>query len=235
MADDSLDRLHAAALDCNEAAKNTLEWLKWRDGGIPLHPDALPFPLGQTAGTTDWHAELERCIWEWWDASRVDACLERITDAAVSLRLPAVQIGIVSCATGHEAAFRRAKAILSFFDGSAHPLPEGIDRDFRGRIEQEYVEAGRSRSGGGNQAKMHPWGNDDPDIPLTPAKIADRLGIPAKDKRKRDTLRKRLEKWRRQNPKGGWIEDEQGGGRKVKYSYPIGKAWPVVEDMKHSD
>jgi len=80
----------------------------------------------------------------------------------------------------------------------------------------------------------HSWGDDDPDTPLTPAKIADRLGIPPTDRNKREALRKRLEKWRGKSPKDGWIEDEQGGGRKVKYSYRIGKVWPVVEDMKHS-
>ena len=83
-------------------------------------------------------------------------------------------------------------------------------------------------------AGKHPWGNDDPETPLTPAKIADRLGIPPEESKRREALRKRLEKWRRENRKGGWIEDEQGGGRKVKYSYPIGKVWSVVEDMKSS-
>jgi hypothetical protein len=84
------------------------------------------------------------------------------------------------------------------------------------------------------ERSKHPWGDDDPDAPLSPAKIADRLGIPPADDKRRDALRQRLGKWRRENPKGGWIEDEQGGGRKVKYSYPIGKVWPVVEDMKRS-
>jgi hypothetical protein len=92
------------------------------------------------------------------------------------------------------------------------------------------VRTATGDEGGGK----HPWGDDNPDNPLSPAKIADRLGIPPDAKQRREALRKRLGKWRKDNPKGGWIEDEQGGGRKVKFSYPIGKVWPVVENMKQS-
>jgi hypothetical protein len=78
----------------------------------------------------------------------------------------------------------------------------------------------------------HPWGNDDPVALLSPRVLADRLGIPANDKRQRDNLRKRLEVWRKRNFDGGWIEIENRKPRDPQFLYPVGKAWPLIEDMK---
>jgi hypothetical protein len=80
----------------------------------------------------------------------------------------------------------------------------------------------------------HPWGDDDPETPLSPAKLADRLGIPGDDKDAREALRKRLEKWRNKNRDGGWVEVADRKPRQPGYLYPVGKVWPVVEDMKPS-
>jgi hypothetical protein len=64
------------------------------------------------------------------------------------------------------------------------------------------VEADLSGGKAGNK-----WGNgDDPDAPLSPAKLADRLGITKSDAKAREKLRKRLESWRKANLDGGWIE-----------------------------
>ena len=55
----------------------------------------------------------------------------------------------------------------------------------------------------------HPWGDDDPETPLSPAKLADHLGIPADNKKPREALRKRLESWRKAHVvDSGWIEDK---------------------------
>jgi hypothetical protein len=77
--------------------------------------------------------------------------------------------------------------------------------------------------------------SDDPDQLFSPAKLADRLGIPANDTKRRDAVRKRLEKWRKANLiDGGWIEVADPKPREPRYLYPLGKVWPVIEDMKHS-
>jgi hypothetical protein len=84
-----------------------------------------------------------------------------------------------------------------------------------------------------DHGRKHPWGGDDPEAPLSPAKIADRLGIPSDDSQ-REALRKRLESWRKANLDGGWIETRDPKPREPRYLYPIGKVWSIVEDMKHS-
>ncbi len=119
-----------------------------------------------------------------------------------------------------------------FFEHMAEELHCLIPKFRQEKIWQEREE--RNLTNLDQEDGKYPWGDDDPEAPFSAAKIADRLGIPPKDRKQRDTLSKRLETWRRENPKGGWIEDEQGGGRKAKYSYPIGKVWPIVEDMKIS-
>ena len=75
---------------------------------------------------------------------------------------------------------------------------------------------------------------DDPDIPLSPAKLADRLGIPPDDRKAREALRKRLESWRKANLDGGWIGVEDPKPREPKYLYPLGKVWPLIEALKPS-
>lgn len=81
----------------------------------------------------------------------------------------------------------------------------------------------------------HPWGDDDPKTPFSPKALADRLGIPSDDEKQRDNLRKRLEEWRKRNFDGGWIEVENRKPRDPQFLYPIGKAWPLIEDMKRVD
>ena len=75
---------------------------------------------------------------------------------------------------------------------------------------------------------------DDPDIPLSPAKLADRLGIPPDDRKAREALRKRLESWRKANLDGGWIGVEDPKPREPKYLYSVGKVWPLIEDLRPS-
>lgn len=75
---------------------------------------------------------------------------------------------------------------------------------------------------------------DDPDTPLSPAKLADRLGIPKSNAKGREALRKRLESWRKANPDGGWIEARDPKPREPKYLYPVGKVWPLIQDLKPS-
>ena len=72
------------------------------------------------------------------------------------------------------------------------------------------------------------------DEPITPAKLADRLGIPADDDKAREALRKRLESWRNNNRTGGWIEVADPKPRQPRYLYPLGTVWPIVKDMKRS-
>lgn len=88
----------------------------------------------------------------------------------------------------------------------------------------------RSEAAGGK----HPWGDDDPETPLSPAKLADRLGIPKDDKKRREALRKRLENWRDHNKAGGWIEVADRKPKEAGYLYHLGKVWAVIEDMKPS-
>jgi hypothetical protein len=80
----------------------------------------------------------------------------------------------------------------------------------------------------------YPWGNDDPETPLTPAKLADRLKIPADDKKRREALRSRLRSWRDANPSGGWIEVADRKPKQAAYIYPLGKVWSVISNMKPS-
>jgi len=77
-------------------------------------------------------------------------------------------------------------------------------------------------------------GGDDPDQLLSSGQLADRLGIPANDKKKREALRKRLESWRNRNQDGGWIEVADRKPKQPGYLYPLGKVWSVIEDMKPS-
>jgi len=60
------------------------------------------------------------------------------------------------------------------------------DKVFRECLRQAIV-SGAAKTGGKS---------DDPNTLLSQATLADRLGIPANDRRRRDALRKRLEKWR---------------------------------------
>jgi hypothetical protein len=87
---------------------------------------------------------------------------------------------------------------------------------------------------GRGDASNEQGGADDPDTPLSPAKLADRLGIPAGDARGREALRKRLESWRKKNLDGGWIEARDPKPREPKYLYPLGKVWPLIQDLKPS-
>jgi hypothetical protein len=86
----------------------------------------------------------------------------------------------------------------------------------------------------GDHSNNHPWGNDDPQTPLSPAKLADRLGIPPSDAKAREALRGRLRGWRDATPDGGWIEVRDRKPKQAGYLYPVGKVWPVIEDMKPS-
>jgi hypothetical protein len=108
------------------------------------------------------------------------------------------------------------------------------------RIEAEALRAADQAGGRPgttpaveDQGGEYPWGGDDPEAPLSPAKIADRLGIPPDDSQ-REALRKRLESWRKANLDGGWIETRDPKPREPRYLYPIGKVWPIVKDMKRS-
>jgi hypothetical protein len=72
------------------------------------------------------------------------------------------------------------------------------------------------------------------DEPITPAKLADRLRIPQDDKRVRNTLNKRLQRWRDENPGGGWVEVTDPKPRQPRYLYPLRTVLPIVEDLKPS-
>jgi hypothetical protein len=80
----------------------------------------------------------------------------------------------------------------------------------------------------------YPWGNDDPDSPLSPTKLADRLGIPTDDKATRERLRSRLVSWRKANFDGGWKEIRDPKPREARYAYPVGVVWSLIEDLRHS-
>ncbi len=73
-----------------------------------------------------------------------------------------------------------------------------------------------------------------PNEPVTPSKLADRLGIPKGDSKAREALRKRLESWRNANRTGGWIENANARGRQPRYLYPLRTVWPIVKDLRHS-
>jgi len=72
------------------------------------------------------------------------------------------------------------------------------------------------------------------DEPVTPAKLADRLGIPDDDSKTREALCKRLERWRNRNRTGGWIVVADPKPRQPKYLYPFRTVWPIVADLKRS-
>lgn len=72
------------------------------------------------------------------------------------------------------------------------------------------------------------------DEPVTPSKLADRLGIPNTDSKTRERIRKRLESWRNDNPNGGWIENANARGRQARYLYPLRTVWSIVKDLRHS-
>jgi len=79
-----------------------------------------------------------------------------------------------------------------------------------------------------------PADEDLPDEPVTPSKLADKLGIPKADSKAREALRKRLESWRNDNRNGGWIENANARGRQPRYHYPLRTVWPIVKDLRHS-
>jgi hypothetical protein len=58
-----------------------------------------------------------------------------------------------------------------------------------------------------------PGGSIEGNAYFSPKELAQRYGV------NQDALRKRLERWRKQNPDGGWIENENRGGRDPKYIY----------------
>jgi hypothetical protein len=74
----------------------------------------------------------------------------------------------------------------------------------------------------------------DPDQVLSPAKLANRLGIPPDDAKTREALRKRLESWRKANFDGGWVEVTNPKPREPRYLYPLGKVWSLIQDLKPS-
>lgn len=63
----------------------------------------------------------------------------------------------------------------------------------------------------------------DPDQLLSPAALADYLGIPKDDRKRRDALRKQLEAWRNANPEGdGWIEVADRKPKEAGFFYRFG-------------
>lgn len=71
----------------------------------------------------------------------------------------------------------------------------------------------------------------DNDLPLTPSQLADRLGIPKDDAKKREALRVRLVAWRKTTD-SGWTEDDNSTGRQPKFRYRLGSVWDKIKDMK---
>jgi hypothetical protein len=106
------------------------------------------------------------------------------------------------------------------------------------QLLNDLVDAAEKLAGppqaAGVPPKDHSTGVDDPDIPLSPAKLADRLGLLPNDKKAREALRKRLESWRKANLDGGWIGVTDPKPREPRYLYPLGKVWPLIQDMKPS-
>jgi len=119
-------------------------------------------------------------------------------------------------------SYRRA-----LLEGRTVQLSELVD-DVFAAVERVYPSADPSPQGDQRGAK------DDPDTPLSPAKLADRLGIPKDDSKARETLRKRLESWRKANLDGGWIEARDPKPREPRYLYPLGKVWSLIQDVKPS-
>jgi hypothetical protein len=85
------------------------------------------------------------------------------------------------------------------------------------------------------QQRQEPPAREDPNELLSPAKLADRLGIPSDDAKTRERIRKRVEEWRKRNLDGGWIEVTDPRPREPRYLYPLGKVWPLVQDLKRSN
>jgi len=82
----------------------------------------------------------------------------------------------------------------------------------------------------------HPWGDEGPETTLPHPDIADRLGIHVDDTKKRDALRARLTKFRKENPGGQrWFEVENPKPRQARYYVQIGAVWPLIEDMKPTE
>jgi hypothetical protein len=138
--------------------------------------------------------------------------------------------------------------------GALLPKLEAV-RDAHGLLLGEYRRRSDGESSGDGEAKeehalalgglieiinalpageREPADEDLPDAPVTPAKLADRLGIPKNDSKAREALRKRLEKWRNDNPSGGWIENANARGRQPRYLYPLRTVWSIVKDLRHS-
>jgi len=91
----------------------------------------------------------------------------------------------------------------------------GMSPDDLARI----VETVKQNTGGTNAT------TDNPDQMLTPQRLADRAGIPEADKLARDSLRKTLEKWRRENiSKQGtdWVEVADRKPREPGFLYRLG-------------
>ena len=101
-----------------------------------------------------------------------------------------------------------------------------IEAEQRLRELAEYLSGARLDGGHGKR--------DDPATLLSPAKLAGRLSIPESDAKTREALRKRLESWRKANLDGGWIEARDPKPREPKYLYPLGKVWPLIQDLKPS-
>jgi hypothetical protein len=194
---DSLVRFRDAAFDCNQAAKNAAALFPWLVGGTgkALPPDPLPFPRGTSlpgrigepfedavsrGGAKLWFDELHRAMDEFksvaWPAVP-NGVLDEIKMAAVSLRSGAVQIGVDSHSTAHEAAYYRASLMGECWEGRRPELPEGVTVDLHGRIEAEFLEAQRLRDRTripGPQSDG-PWSQPD-----TPTRWAKAFGVNAK-------------------------------------------------------
>jgi len=85
-----------------------------------------------------------------------------------------------------------------------------------------------------DQSGKHPWGDADPETPLTPENLADRLGIPTDDDKAREALRQRLRTWRKANLDGGWLEDQDAKHKQPKFYYRVGKVWDRIKDLRPS-
>lgn len=73
-----------------------------------------------------------------------------------------------------------------------------------------------------------------PDKLLSHSELADLLGIPKDDYKTRETLRKRLEAWKRRNLEGGWVEVKDAKPREPRYLYPAKAVWPAILNLKPS-
>ncbi len=120
------------------------------------------------------------------------------------------------------------KVLVLGYRPSAHAIPSWT-ADKAKRLA-EYLADVEADLAGGKPANN----GDDPDAPLSPAKLADRLGIARSDAKAREKLRKRLESWRKANLDGGWIEARDPKPREPRYLYPLGKVWSMIQDLKPS-